>query len=168
MTEVTPAVSETDRPAVIFDVDGVLRVDTETKPDGYVRHPIYPMFSYNPGLREPLGNLLAGADGYYISGWREHCHQHIGEVMLLPELDWINDDGFPAQAGEVSERALAIQSLFGNRPVAWLDDELNDQDIRWGEQRSERLAPTLTLRPRFQTGLTPRQVGLVHSWLALL
>lgn len=165
MAEVTPEAANSDRPAVILDVDGVLRVDSETKPEGYIRHPLYPVFSYNPGLREPLGNLLAEADGYYISGWRAESHGHGGEVLLLPELDWINDDPFRPQAYEVSERALAIDGLFGNRPVAWADDEIDERDHTWAEQRP---APTLLMRTDPDIGLTPRQTGLIASWLRLL
>ncbi len=156
---------ESTRPALVVDVDGVLRVDSETKPDGYVRHPLYPVFSYNPDLREPLGSLLTGVDAYYISGWRADSHGHGGEVLLLPEFDWINDDPFRPQAFEFSERALAIDGLLGNRPVAWLDDEIDDRDMLWAR---ERQAPTLLIQPEYEKGLQLEHVAAVGAWLISL
>jgi hypothetical protein len=165
VAQVTPEAARSDRAAVIFDVDGVLRVFSDLKPDNYTVHDEYPYFAYNPAIGNPVRKLLEKADGYYISLWRENCHQHIGKTLLLPELDWINDDPFRPRAGEFSERSLAINGLFGDRPVAWIDDEIDERDHRWAEQRS---APTLLMPTDEDIGLTVRQAGLIESWLTLL
>ncbi len=164
MAEVISA-SDSSEPAVIMDVDGALRVFSDRKPEGYITQPEYPLFAYNPHLAEPLQELLDGADGYYISDWRQNCHEHIGCVLGLPELDWINTDGYALLPEGPSHRALAIEALFGERPVAWIDDEITTADHRWAEQRE---APTLTMAPPEDIGLTPKQVILVDSWLKLL
>ncbi len=159
------SVSGSSEPAIVVDIDGVLRVFSDRKPEGYVTQLEYPLFAYNPQLATPLQELLDDTDGYYISDWRQNCHDHIGRVLGLPELDWINTDGYPLLPRGPSHRALAIEALFGERPVAWIDDEITDADHRWAEQRE---TPTLTMAPQEDVGLTPKQIVLVDSWLKLL
>lgn len=165
MGEVTQAVADSDRAAVIFDVDGVLRVFADRRPGNYSVQEEYPLFAYNPGLSKPLNNLLDLADGYYISDWRENSHEHIGKVFGLPELNWINSDGYALLPDGPSHRALAITALFGERPVAWIDDEITEADHQWAQERE---TPTLTLATDEEIGLTIKQVVLVESWLKLL
>ena len=157
--------SEGNRPALILDIDGVLRVFSDLRPDNYTVHDKYPYFAYNPATGDMVRTLLDKTDGYYISTWRENCHDHIGKALLLPEMDWINDDPFRPDAHEFSERALAISGLFGNRSVVWVDDEIKDRDYEWAKQRS---APTLLMRTNPDVGLTSRQAELIGSWLALV
>jgi hypothetical protein len=158
---------ENERPVVVFDVDGVLRVDAEVKPEGYVAQDQLP-FAYNPALSIPLQGLVKVTNSYYISSWREQCHEHIGKILGLPELDWINSDGYEIRPGKESERAQAIAGLFTGRPVAWIDDEITEADHEWADERSRTIAPTLSMRTDPDIGLTPRGIVLVESWLAVL
>lgn len=159
------APSESPRPALIFDVDDSLRVLADRKPDGYIVQPGWPLFAYNPALSGLINVLLQENDGYYISDWRESCHEHIGKTLELPELDWINDDPFRPQAHDVSSRALAITALFGDRPVVWVDDEITESDIRWSQQRD---APTFLEKPDPERGLEPIAIELIAAWLELV
>lgn len=162
----SPPNPESDQAVIVFDVDDVLRILADRDmPDHYVSQPNYPMFAYNPELQGWLGGLFDKADAYYISDWRGNSHDQIGRLLMMPELDWINDDPFRPHAREFSSRALAITAFFGGRPVAWLDDEINESDQRWAEQRE---APTLLIKPNQDIGLQLEHMASVNSWLESL
>lgn len=157
---------ESEQAAILFDVDEVLRILADRNmPNNYILQPNYPIFAYNPELEEWLGGLFDKADAYYISDWRGESHEQIGKLLMMPELDWINDDPFRPHAHEFSSRALAITAFFSGRPVAWLDDEIDESDRRWAEQRE---APTLLVQPNQDVGLQSHHIASVNSWLESL
>ena len=57
----------------------------------------------------------------------------------------------------------AIDAYAGDRPLAWVDDALNDACHEWA---SARAAPTLLVQTDPQRGLTEREASLLAQWAA--
>lgn len=149
----------------MLDIDGVLQITNDSRPPGYVAHPVYPWISYNPDHGNWLRQIHSQTDIYYISDWREQSHEQIGYHLDLPRLDWINTDKYLVGARSHPHcRALAITALFGDRPVVWLDDHIDKFAQATVDMRNSN-APTLIVETNSRIGLEHRQMQEVNSWL---
>jgi hypothetical protein len=161
---------DSDRPVMALDIDGVLQLlvnNTRDLQPGYIMQPKpQHWLAYNPEHGKWLNQVLEQADIFYISDWQAKSHGQIGKVLGLPEFDWINSYRFDDCVRHES-RALAITALFENRPLAWLDDEINDYDLAWAERRSLQ-TPTLMIKPNRRIGLTSSDMAKVNSWIGEL
>ena len=156
------------RPALVLDIDGVFIVPGETKTEGYTEHPRFPTHAYNPSHGEWLNNITDSlADAYYISDCMNLSHWTIGQHLEVPEFDWINADVYPARR-KAASRALAITALFGNRPLAWIDDIIGTPERRWSQRRNETGTPTLLVKTDKNVGLRPGHLNRVTKWLERL
>lgn len=155
---------ESNRPAVLLDIDGVLQVYSEVSPEGYVPEPEYPWLAYNPLHGNWLRTINDLADIYYVSDWRGQAHDQIGRRLQLPEFDWINNDPYRHERSAVA-RALAATALFENRPLVWIDDELGSSELQWAHTREKQFAPTLLVKTEREQGLTYFQFNLILGWL---
>jgi hypothetical protein len=175
--ELTAEAAQGDRPAMLLDIDGVffpLRELSELLNEpvkyssGFVEHPQYKVVAYNPAHGEWLNRIHQNsADMYWISDWRSDSHHIIGQHFKLPELDWINTDGYNDRKS-AGQRRLAITALFGDRPLVWLDDLIRPAERKWGRERNEAGVPTLLVKPNAREGLQPRQMRRIDKWLERL
>ena len=69
---------------------------------------------------------------------------------------------------EFSEGAAAqtwklpdVQGFVGDRPLAWVDDDLGPDAFAWAEQRE---TPTLLIRTEPSVGLTEQDVGRLEGF----
>jgi hypothetical protein len=56
-----------------------------------------------------------------------------------------------------------IDAYAGDRPAAWIDDNIDDSGRLWA---SERRAPTLLVETVAPVGLTDEHVGELLAWAA--
>jgi hypothetical protein len=117
-------------------------------------------------------HLLALGELYelvWASGWEERANEHLphllGTPAGLPFLSFeraANGGERPAQA---HWKVSAIDAYAGARPLAWIDDALDDTCHAWAQARS---APTLLVQTEPQHGLTAREAQLLADWATQL
>jgi hypothetical protein len=175
--------AEVDRPVLALDIDGVLiawppefrtpEPYTYRPPEGFVEHPEESEIRYNPEHGLWIKELLPIFDGVYLSSRRGCSHEDIGIALGLPELDWVQYDGH----GNPSERSVnnvnyerrpALEHLFVDRPLVWVDDDLQPIDFDWAAERTERGVPTLLVKPTYYVGLERQHIDEIHSWYGAL
>ncbi len=98
----------------------------------------------------------------WATGWEEKANEYLPGILALPfrELPVLTFDG-RAVFGTSHWKLDAIGEYAGDRPAAWVDDNMDDACEQWAEQRA---APTLLVRTDPPTGLTDDHVALLLSW----
>jgi hypothetical protein len=82
-------------------------------------------------------------DVVWASGWEEKAEEHLPHLLGLPaRLPFLR---FPRQAGALRSanahwKLAAIEAFAGPRPLAWIDDSMNEACREWARDRS---SPTL-------------------------
>jgi hypothetical protein len=156
-----------DRPVLFVDIDGVVS-----------------LFGFQHGGPPPPGSFhsidgiihcisheaagrLARLDGAYelvwASGWEEKANEYLPHLLGMPgKLPVLTFDG-RAVFGTAHWKLEAMAEYAGDRPVAWIDDALDDACERWAHERS---APTLLVHTDPATGLTGEHVAQLRDWAA--
>jgi hypothetical protein len=159
------------RPVLFLDVDGVIS-----------------LFGFSPGDGQALPGALHWIDGVahcipdtvgerlirladafelvWATGWEERANEHLPFVLGLPfgALPCLTFDG-RAVFGSAHWKVDAIDEFAGERPAAWIDDNLDETCVAWAEARS---APTLLVETSSSVGLTDEHVSLLLSWAEAL
>jgi len=153
------------RPLLLIDIDGVIS-----------------LFGFDP-LRPPEGKFIS-VDGivHYLShaagrrvlelanefelawcsGWEEKADEHLPFALGLPAgLPHLSFEPETARDGEHWKLA-AIDRFAGDaRPLAWVDDALDESCYIWA---SARHAPTLLVATDPATGLTAAHAEELSAW----
>lgn len=105
----------------------------------------------------------------WASGWEERANEHLPHLLgLPPALPFLR---FPRRTESPPTRASAhwkleaIDAYAGERPLAWVDDALNDACHAWAHARP---APTLLVQTDPQRGLTADEAGRLADWAQAL
>jgi hypothetical protein len=101
----------------------------------------------------------------WASGWEERANEHLPHLLgLPPELPFLR---FARTVGRANAhwKLDAIDSYAGERPLAWVDDALNDACHRWAKARA---APTLLVQTDPRRGLTAREAQRLADWARAL
>jgi len=108
---------------------------------------------------------LAGLfDIVWASGWEEKAGEHLPRLLGLPaELPFLR---FPRQARSTRTanahwKLEAIDAFAGPRPLAWVDDSMNDACRQWAGGRP---APTLLVQTAPERGLTGQEAAALSEW----
>lgn len=158
---------DTDRPAVLLDLDGPLLLMTGPRYPNFRPHPNCPgIWQYSPRHVRWIRQIVERADIHYISGHGGNSHTIYGEPLGLPEFSWI--DTTRHGGIDPASRRRAIDELFPRRPVAWVDDDLGFNEVSWGIERDLDEAPTILVSPEPDEGLQLKQMHRVQDWLGQL
>lgn len=97
----------------------------------------------------------------WASGWEEKADEHLPRLLGLPA--GLPHLSFERAVGRDNAhwKLEAIDRHARGRPLAWLDDALNEECHEWAGRRP---APTLLLQTDPRTGLTEREAELLTSW----
>ena len=104
------------------------------------------------------------ADAYelvWASGWEDRANDHLPGILGVPELPYLTFDG-RAQFGTAHWKLEALDEYAGARPLAWIDDSLDESCHEWAE---ERAAPTLLVPTESAVGLVDAQVEALEAWV---
>ena len=154
------------RPILFVDVDGVISLfgfgDTEP-PTGRL-HWINGVLHHISASAGKL--LLKLADRFelvWATGWEETANDYLPHLLGLPsELPCLSFDECP-QFGTAHWKIAAIDQYAGTeRPVAWIDDSLDESCHGWAEERS---APTLLISTRSAEGMQSEHVDRLIDWV---
>ncbi|MGH2808655.1 MAG: HAD domain-containing protein [Actinomycetota bacterium] len=151
---------------MLVDVDGVLSpYAAATCPEGYRE---YDFFPGEEAVRlaeihgEWLRELSASFDLTWATGWGSDADRLIAPVLGLPTCPLIE---FPPAPFDPALKVPAIRSFVGERPFAWLDDELTEEAFIWA---AERAIPALLIQVDPSIGLAEEHVTELKEWVANL
>jgi len=156
---------QNDRPILFVDVDGVISLFGFARgeaPAGRFHSidGIPHLISASAGER--LRRLADRFELVWATGWEEKANEYLPHLLELgtPELPVLTFDGRVA-AGVAHWKLEAIEEYAGERPAAWVDDNLDDSIDRWALDRS---APTLVVRTEPAVGLSEEHVERLLAW----
>jgi hypothetical protein len=113
-------------------------------------------------IGERLVTLAESFELVWATGWEERANEHLPYLLGLPfrKLPCLTFDG-RAVFGSAHWKVEAIAEYAGDRPAAWIDDNLDDFCHLWAERRA---APTLLVETRPSVGLTDEHVAQLLRW----
>jgi HAD domain in Swiss Army Knife RNA repair proteins len=160
-------VTNTTRPPILFlDVDGVISLFGFAPDAGPLPGPLHWIEGVAHCIPEEIGERLVRlAEEFEIvwaTGWEERANEHLPFILKLPfrDLPCLYFDG-QAVFGTAHWKVDAIAEYAGDRPAAWVDDNLNEDCFAWAEGRT---APTLLVETQPEEGLTDEQVAELLGW----
>jgi hypothetical protein len=152
------------KPFLLVDIDGVISLfggEQLASKDGSF-HSIDGMFHFLSATA--AAHLLDLGDQFelvWCSGWEEKANEHLPHLLgLPPELPYLS---FERAVGRSNAhwKLAAIDAFAGERPLAWIDDALNEACHEWAAARA---APTLLVETAPEHGLTEREAQLLRAW----
>ena len=160
-----------DRAVLAIDIDGVISLfgfDESMQP-GEPHAPKAPgefhlidgmlhCISLETGSR--LQRLAQTYELVWASGWEDRANDHLPAILGVPELPYLTFDG-RAQFGTAHWKLEALDEYAGARPLAWIDDNLDESCYEWEEERE---APTLLVPTESDVGLLDAHVEELESW----
>jgi hypothetical protein len=154
-----------ERPVLAVDIDGVLSLFGFEEPvedwpgdmhliDG-IPHCIPP----ENGRR--LQRLGERYELVWASGWEDRANDHLITILGLPEeLPYLTFGG-TARFGTAHWKLGRIGEYADGRPLAWIDDSIDERCREWAEQRPD---PTLLIETESDIGLTDDHVETLIDW----
>lgn len=149
------AVPPHERPLLLIDVDGVLALfNLQGEPPAGVWHLIEGFPYY---LATAAAGLLHEAaehfDLAWCTGWEDRANDHLPRLLSTPgPLPVVYFDRNPGR-GNAHWKLDAIDTFAGSRPLAWIDDALDDRCTSWSAARSAAGTPTLLVQTQPHLGL---------------
>jgi hypothetical protein len=154
----------TPKPFLLIDVDGVLN-PLAVRPEGDVPSGFvaYDLDGFRVFLAREHGSWLTGLsvdfDLVWATSWEHDADRLIAERVGLPR-------GLPVITFESSQTGWMkklpdVIRFVGDRPVAWIDDDLGPDEYDWA---SSRAVSTLLIQPDHRVGLTPAHIDRLRSF----
>jgi hypothetical protein len=162
----TLVTNETKLPILFVDVDGVISLFGFAPDVGQLPGPLHWIDGVAHCIPAQVGQRLTRlADAFelvWATGWEERANEHLPHLLQLPfrELPALTFDG-RAVFGSAHWKVDAISDYAGNRPAAWIDDNLNETCHMWAKLRA---APTLLVETNPSEGLTDAHVDALLEW----
>jgi hypothetical protein len=179
----------TQKPLLMVDIDGVLSLfgfPPHAPPAGSLHFVDgIPHFLSSTAARHLLA-LVSLFELVWCSGWEERADEYLPALLGLPrglphlsfERGVTPTDGHDhvrggaeesgAKSGGAAGKSLhghwklaAIDAYAGARPLAWIDDCLDDACRAWAVSRE---APTLLVQTSAEQGLTEREAAQLRTW----
>ena len=152
------------KPILFVDVDGVLSLygwDRGGEPPG--------SFHMVDGIVHCIGSTCASLlarlrdrfELVWATGWEEKANEYLVHLLELgSDLPTVTFDG-RARFGSAHWKLDALDEFAGDRPAAWIDDNIDGECRAWAERRS---APTLLVQTETHTGITQEHVEVLLGW----
>jgi hypothetical protein len=153
------------RPILFVDVDGVISVFGFDSAAGFpgTFHSVEGIgHCIAHGVGERLVRLSERFELVWATGWEEKANEYLPFILELPfrDLPSLTFDGRVAD-GAAHWKLDAIDEYAGDRPAAWVDDNLDANCHAWAQERS---APTLLIEVDPPVGLTEQHVEALLGW----
>lgn len=111
-----------------------------------------------------LLDLATDFELVWATGWEERADEHLPHLLglprRLPHLRFGRGES-GLRASQAHWKVGAIEEFAAGRPLAWLDDAIDDGCHEWALARS---APTLLMQTRPHEGLTGREAAPLRRW----
>ena len=156
MSEPSMATVPRTRPLLLLDVDGVLLV---------VRSSVVgddEAIEYEPTLHPEAGawlrELAKAFDLVWATTWEDLANRMIAPALGIPALPAIE---FDMARHLPTSKLPSVIAWVGNRPCAWIDDDLHHDADTWAAGRS---VPTLLVHVDMTEGMERRHVDQLLTW----
>jgi Swiss Army Knife RNA repair-like protein len=153
------------KPLLAVDVDGVISLFGFDEPpskedaqfkliDGMVH-----CISAEAGTR--LRRLAKHYDMVWATGWEDRANEHLPQILGLPEdMPYLTFK--EAVFGSSHWKLDALGKYAEDRPLAWIDDFLDEECLEWAEKRK---APTLLVPTQSARGIEEAHVETLIRWV---
>jgi hypothetical protein len=163
---VAPAERSTNsRPVLAVDIDGVISLFGFDEEAGEMPGEMHLVDGMLHCISRPAGERLSRlADTYdliWASGWEDRANDHLPAILGVPPLPYLTFGG-RARFGTAHWKLDALEEYGHGRPLAWIDDSLDDSCYEWAERRPE---PTLLVPTESAIGLEEAHVGALQAWV---
>jgi hypothetical protein len=156
---------ERERPVCALDVDGVISLfgfegPPEQAPGRFrlingIAHCIA------HGVGDRINRLAERFEIVWATGWEERANEALPQLLgLAGELPYLTFNG-QARFGTAHWKIDPIGDYAADRPLAWIDDCLDESCRAWAASRE---APTLLVRTEPSTGLTDELTDRILRW----
>ena len=156
-----------NQPPILFvDVDGVISLFGFAPDVGELPGPLHWIDGVAHCIPEDIGGrLVTLAERFelvWATGWEERANEYLPHLLRLPfgDLPWLSFEG-RAVFGSAHWKVEAIDRYAGDRPAAWIDDNLGEECHAWAQGRA---APTLLIETSPPVGLTDEHVSELLNW----
>jgi hypothetical protein len=154
------------RPILFVDVDGVISLFGFSPGAGQLPGPLHWIDGVAHCIPDDVGaRLVTLADRFelvWATGWEERANEHLPFILQVPFRDLPTlVFGGRAVFGSAHWKVDAINEYAGNRPAAWIDDNIDETCAAWAEGRA---APTLIVETSPSVGLTDEHVAELLAW----
>ncbi len=154
-----------DRPILALDVDGTISLFGFEGPFDEAPGRFHLIDGVAHCIPDEAGGrvrLLAESfELIWATGWEERANDVLPTILGLPsELPALTFGG-RARFGTAHWKLEAIDDYAGDRPVAWIDDCLDESCHAWAAQRA---APTLLVPCESHRGLEEAHVEALLAW----
>jgi HAD domain in Swiss Army Knife RNA repair proteins len=160
-----------NQPPILFvDVDGVISLFGFAPDVGELPGPLHWIDGVAHCIPEDIGGrLVTLAERFelvWATGWEERANEYLPHLLRLPfpDLPWLSFEG-RAVFGSAHWKVDAIDRYAGDRPAAWIDDNLGEECHAWAQGRA---APTLLIETSPPVGLTDEHVSELLEWADLV
>jgi hypothetical protein len=148
-------------PLLLFDINGVFALESPRHREGLTKHEavdsggVTHVFWLDPQHRPWLQELADSFQLVWATRWQYDAPRLFEPLLECPPMDVIFF-GEHVRVGTPIDKIPAIAAYVGDRPMAWVDDELSRGEKTWA---SGRAAPTLLVETDPSIGLTKDQVN---------
>ncbi len=154
-----------DRPVLAVDVDGVISIFGFDEPLDQVAGRFHLIDGMAHCISDRAGPELLRLGQVYeliwATGWEDRANDHLPVILGLPgELPCLRFDG-RARFGTAHWKLEALDAYSGTRPLAWLDDSLDESCRAWAASRP---APTLLAPTESHIGITEAHTEKLLAW----
>lgn len=153
-----------DLPLLAVDVDGVISLfgwegPPESAPCSF--HLIDGMaHCISTEAGERLRRLSEHYELAWATGWEDRANDHLLHLLGIEELPVIRFGRY-AKFGSAHWKLDPITAYAEGRPLAWVDDNLDDECFTWAKRRPE---PTLLVHTDPARGLEEPDVERLIEW----
>lgn len=155
-----------ERPVLAVDIDGVISLfgfeEPITEAPGEMHLIDGIPHCIQPKAGKQLRRLAEHYELVWASGWEDRANDHLPSLLGLPEeLPYLTFGG-TARFGTAHWKLGRIGEYADGRPLAWVDDSIDDRCREWAEERPE---PTLLVETESHIGLTDAHVEVMIDWV---
>ena len=166
-----PLLEKATKPILAVDIDGVISLfgfGSSEKPgelsegapgEYHLIDGILHCISMPTGER--LNRLAETYELVWASGWEDRANDHLPAILGVPKLPYLTFDG-RARFGTAHWKLEALEEYAGGRPLAWIDDSLDESCFEWAERRK---APTLLVPTESAVGLEEGHIAALEAWV---
>jgi hypothetical protein len=146
------------RPLLLLDVDGVIIPFGAEPPAGYEHQNVggYDLI-WSDQHRDYFEELTPLFDLVWATTWEGQANYLFAPLLGLPELPVIH---FEHGTGE-TWKLPCIQEFVGDRPFAWIDDEIFPDAFAWAESRD---TPALLIATKPSIGLSREHIDALLAF----
>jgi HAD domain in Swiss Army Knife RNA repair proteins len=155
-----------ERPILFVDVDGVISLFGFAPAAERLPGPFHWIDGVAHCIPEECGERLRRLSELFelvwATGWEHKANEHLPFLLNLPARElpvlWF---GGRAVFGSADWKLDAIDKYAGDRPAAWIDDNIDERCEAWAR---ERAAPTLLVKTASAEGMTDEHVKRLLDW----